>query len=103
MSADGVTQKSRRGFPQSFFVYLSGKRTGLKMQMFYSLEELIFISALIFCAVMSRAGRQIFRTCNPDSGYQILRPCGKFVKTGREPANVEPAYSVKHHNCINIM
>ena len=48
MSAEGVTQKSRRGFPQSFFVYLSGKRTGLKMQMFYSLEELIFISALIF-------------------------------------------------------
>jgi len=71
MSAEGVTQKSRRGFPQSFFVYLSGKRTGLKMQMFYSLEELIFISALIFCAVMSRAGRQIFRTCNPDIGYQI--------------------------------
>ena len=103
MSAEGVTQKSRRGFSQSFFVYLSGKRTGLKMQMFYSLEELIFISALIFCAVMSRAGRQIFRTCNPDIGYQILKPCGKFVKTGREPANVEPAYSVKHHNCINIM
>lgn len=78
------------------------------MQMFYSLEELIFISALIFCAVMSRAGRQIFRTCNPDIGYQILKPCGKFAKTGREPANVEPAnvepaHSAKHHNCINIM
>ena len=71
------------------------------MQMFYSLEELIFISALIFCAVMSRAGRQIFRTCNLRISISDIKPCGKFVKTGREPANVEPA--VRSENIIIVL